>query len=134
MKTNFIVTLSDDFIRKLTLKAREKQISVNDIVIFALNDYFADDSQDDPTSEEIIAMIKEAEEAITAGHTHSIDEVMAMIEADIAYLNDDSIHTTKFVAQLSADLIDLIYTKVDEEDFSADFVVRAALSIYFDEM
>jgi len=40
---------------------------------------------------------------------------------------------TKFTAQLSPELIDLIYTKVDEEGFSVDFIFRATLSMYFDD-
>jgi len=42
--TNFIVTLSDYLIKTVNIKAQEKQISPNEIVILALDDYFADDS------------------------------------------------------------------------------------------
>ncbi|HRF94942.1 MAG TPA: hypothetical protein PLZ51_07105 [Aggregatilineales bacterium] len=131
--TNFIVTLSDDLIKSVNIKAQEKQLSPNEIVILALDNYFADDSQDDPTTEEIIAMVEQAIEDADAGRVHTIDEFMASLEADMAYLNDNIIHKTKFTAQLSPELIDLIYTKVDEEGFSVDFVVRAALSMYFDD-
>ncbi len=42
--TNFIVTLSDYLIKTVNIKAQEKQIALNEIVILALDDYFADDS------------------------------------------------------------------------------------------
>jgi len=131
--TNFIVTLSDYLIKTVNIKAQEKQISPNEIVILALDDYFADDSQDDPTTEEIIAIVEKAIEDANAGRVHSIDEVIASLETPTTYLNDNTVHKTKFTAQLSPELIDLIYTKVDEEGFSVDFIFRATLSMYFDD-
>jgi hypothetical protein len=130
---NFIVTLSPELIKMIRQEAQEKHISENDIVILALNDYFTDDSTDDPTPEEIIEMVEKAIEDVDAGRFHTADEMMAMLEADWNNLNDNHLHHIKFVAQLSADLIDLIYIKVDEEGISVDFVVRAALSLYFDD-
>lgn len=130
---NFIVTISPELIKMIRQEAQEKQISENDVVILALEDYFVDDSRDDPTPEEIIEMVEEAIEDIDAGRFQTVEEMMAILEDNLKDLNDDNLHNTKFVAQLSADLIDLIYTKVDEEGFSVDFVVRAALSLYFDD-
>ncbi len=78
-------------------------------------------------------MVEKAIEDANAGRVHSIDEVIASLETPTTYLNDNTVHKTKFTAQLSPELIDLIYTKVDEEGFSVDFIFRATLSMYFDD-
>jgi len=98
--TNFIVTLSDYLIKTVNIKAQEKQISPNEIVILALDDYFADDSQDDPTTEEIIAIVEKAIEDANAGRVHSIDEVIASLETPTTYLNDNTVHKNQIYCSI----------------------------------
>ena len=86
--TQLILELPDDLLARLQGEARRMNVPVETVVSTVLVRHFADEDEDnpydDPTDEQILAMVREGMEQVLAGEYRPAHEVLAELKAEFS--------------------------------------------------